>query len=268
MCVYMNIVALILMAVCIYETVNGAHVMANDRQVMMTFEAENAVVLGADDSFEHHEVVPYKSAARLSVVLEWNSEKNTSMQQRSGMRSHIVRGSPYVTMEYVNTRPRVLARRSMLREARVDHVEGFRSTSLNCGLGRGNFTETPVTVHKEIELSFDVSDFTWLVFVSAPVQFVCSTSARPMPDPDLPPLPPGVLPDSPPEEAYFDLRAVGSVLPGVILRLALVNNCTTGENNIHCDNKRPRDQQAYADLIRRHSEVFPTGEHFFQLVIS
>eukprot|EP00392_Amoebophrya_sp_AT5.2_P001850 g1855.t1 len=227
---------------------------------MMTSEAENALTLGAVDELHKQEVVPYHSAARLSVVLEWNvAEGNEKARRNGGMRSHIVRGAPYVTMEYVDTLPRLMGRRSMTTPAVVDDVDGFQKTSLSCGTGKGNFSD-PVTVHKEIQMTFDVSDFTWVLYVSSPIQFQCSTSERPAPDPDLPPLPPGVLPDTPPAEAEFELRAVGADLTGAVVRLALINNCTTGENRLHCLQNEPSDKAAYSDLLRRHSEVFPTGK--------
>lgn len=231
--------------------------MANDRQVMMTYEEEDALTLGAVADFLPHEVVPYLPAARLSVVLEWTAKDNKKSGRRSGMRAPIVRGSPYVTMEYVDILPRLIGRRSMLTPAKVDHVDGFNPTLLHCGFGRGNFSK-PVTVHKELQMTFDVSDFTWILFVSAPTQFVCTTSPRPEADP-ADALPPGVLPDTPVEEAFFELRAVGAVQPGVVVRLALVNNCTTGINNIHCSERKPTDRNSFVELLREHSEVFPTG---------
>jgi hypothetical protein len=224
---------------------------------MMTYEEENALTLGAVDVFLPHQVVPYLPAARLSVVLEWTAKENKMLGRQSGMRAPIVRGSPYVTMEYVNIHPRLIGRRSMLTPGIVDHVDGFESILLHCGIGRDNFSE-PITVHKELQMTFDVSDFTWILFVSTPMQFVCTTRARPQLDP-ADALPPGVLPSSPPEEAYFELRAIGSVLPGAVVRLALVNNCTTGINNIHCSERKPTDRGSFVDLLRRHSEVFPTG---------
>jgi len=60
---------------------------------------------------------------------------------------------------------------------------------------------------------------------------------------------------------YFEIRATQPMEHGMV-RLALVNNCTLGHNAIHCDNGKPKDARLatrFANLIRSHSNVYPTG---------
>jgi len=242
--------------------VNGPHVQANDRAVMMTYEDENSLTIGAVEQFhEQHKVVPYSAASRLSLVLEWHY-MNQDMRNRTsngvedeetsvvsgGMRSHIVRGAPYVTMEYVRSSPRIIGRRAL---ASLPLVDG--NIRLQCGNDTVN--PEPIIVNRELEITFERSDFTWLVFVSKPLRFVCFSTGEPQPDPTLPP---GVLPDVP-QEASFELRSIESFYPGVIVRVALGNNCTNGVNSIHCTDKHPTDQSAFMKVLRDHADVFPTG---------
>ena len=53
------------------------------------------------------------------------------------------------------------------------------------------------------------------------------------------------------------------VLIGLVVRLALVNNCTTGVNRFHCATiGEPNNRTAYAHKLRQHANVFPTGKYF------
>lgn len=125
-------------------------------------------------------------------------------------------------------------------------------------------------VQREIKLQFQDSDMTWLVFVSTPTPFVCSNTPLPPPDPNAPILPPGVLPKAPPggfPSAFFELRATAPMLPAGVVRIALVNNCTTGQSPIFCPgggggplgHGPARNSLEYENLIRQHAEVYPSG---------
>jgi len=233
---------------------HATHVQANDRAVMMTYELENGLSLGAVEVFNaQHEVMgdTTNAIARLAIVLEWKSDafKRTGLGPR--MSSPVVRGAPYISMQYNMATPRVHAQRFVSSDPIVDGT-----TPLVCGQGRGNFG-LPVRVAREILLTLDTSDHTWLVFVSEPMDFVCSSSR---PTGLASTLPPGVVPPpDPTHEAQFELKALAPVRQGMV-RIAMANNCTTGQNPIYCSGRKPRDQSAYMALLRDHSDVFPTGE--------
>jgi len=231
-----------------------AHVQANDRAVMMTYELENGLALGAVETFlPQHEIVGdvNNAIARLAIVLEWKSEEYKRTGKGPHMNSPIVRGAPYTSMIYNGATPKIHAQRFANADPIVDGT-----IKMICGEGRGVFSTTPVTVTKEIKLQFDTSDMTWLVFVSEPTDFVCSNTKPVQSDVYLPP---GVV--SPVDEskvANFELRAVNPMKQGMV-RVAMSNNCTTGQNPQYCDLRQKRDQSAYTKLLRDHSDAYPTG---------
>jgi len=235
---------------------HSTHVQANDRAVMMTYELENGLSLGAVEVFTpQHEVVGDTSnaIARLSVVLEWKSDafKRTGLGPR--MNSPVVRGAPYTSMQYNTATPRVYAQRFVTTPPIVDET-----ATMTCGEGFNNFGP-PVRVNKEIQLHFDTSDHTWLLFVSEPMDFVCSNT-RPAAQQGAE-LPPGVVaPSDPTHEARFELKALQPVRQGM-MRIAMANNCTSGQNPIYCEGRKPRDQSAYMALLRDHSDIYPTGRY-------
>jgi hypothetical protein len=129
-----------------------------------------------------------------------------------------------------------------------------------------------------MKLSFDISDITWMLFLSEPMDFICESF--------LPPnvtLAPGVIQSN---NAFFKLYATKPLNKGMV-RLAMLNNCTTGQNAecilfvlfellfllflyLDCgDERKSRDSTEYEYLLRKHSEIYPTSElsmfvnHFF-----
>lgn len=47
---------------------------------------------------------------------------------------------------------------------------------------------------------------------------------------------------------------------GLVVRLALANNCSTGVNRLQCATPgKANDRAAYAAVLREHAAVFPTG---------
>ena len=123
-----------------------------------------------------------------------------------------------------------------------------------CG-ENGNFGPATL-VQQEVKLVFDTSDMTWLVFVSEPGLYVCSTSEAESTISSIPGL---VDPDMKPK-ALFTLKAVDPMSHGM-MRVAMANNCTTGLNPQYCDKvMQPRDQSAFTGLLRNHADVYPTGK--------
>lgn len=90
---------------------------------------------------------------------------------------------------------------------------------------------------------------TWLIFVSEPTEFICTNTTV---IEQVNNLPPGVLPPKSDFKTLgFDLKAIKPMRKGVV-RIALANNCTTGENAQFCDTIfKSRDQSEYTSLLRQ-----------------
>lgn len=249
---------------------HGTVVQANSVMVITIFDPEDGLALGAVETVEeNHRIVPYPAFGRLALTLEWgeldnktDGKKHKTKHPGGRMRSPVVRGCPYTTMEYTDLSPRLTVQRALAAPPVIDGKTGPEAPSLICGEGEGIFSEKAVTVERELRLQFDTSDMTWLVFVSRPTEFVCSNTPLPPPDPNASALPPGVLPVYPdgPPSALFDLRATSRMSPAGVVRIALVNNCTTGQSPQHCVGGLPRDQSEYEKVIRDHAETYPTGD--------
>jgi len=200
----------------------------------MNFEPQNGVTLGAVEKLMDQHYVHKQSPgdvftiSKLAIELEWVSEGQHFNKSGQLFRSPIVRGSPYTSMKYFKTTPRLYAERAIRGRIIVDNDESKRS--LECGTGRGVYSAEPVLVQRELKFAFDTSDMTWLVFVSEPTLFECSGQQHnPADDPYVEP---GRLPVVDFQKAsYFDLRATRPMSRGMV-RIAMANNCTTGQNPI------------------------------------
>ncbi len=190
----------------------------------MNYDTANGLTLGAVESFyQQHHIHSQGTPAisKLAIELEWSNNKNQSM------RAPIVRGSPYTSMIYMNTSPRLFADRHLKGGIIVDGDGAGGEKILVCGKERGIFTNIPVRAERELRIEFDTSDMTWLVFLSEPIEFICSSF-----DADLDmerrgiTLPPGVVSD---ETSFLDLKATTPMELGMV-RIALSNNCTHGQN--------------------------------------
>lgn len=140
------------------------------------------------------------------------------------MKSAIVRGTPYTSMEYKDATPRLVAQRPITSSPIIDNDP---ENTLECGQGVGSWSTEPKLVNHEIRVHFDISDFTWLIFVSEPTMFTCSNKLEPV---DTTFYPPGFVPPYS-EKGKFELKAVSPMRVGMV-RVALGNNCTTGQNAI------------------------------------
>lgn len=234
-----------------------ANLQANDRMVMMTYDGRNGMMLGAVEEFMSQQQVSDDltlALGRLSTVLEWKSEEYNATGTGPMMRSPIVRGAPYTSMIYKESTPKITVDRPILTNPVVDEDE---DNVLICGEGEGVFSDEPKLVKKELKVHFDTSDFTWLIFVSEPTSFVCSTVAEPV---STEMLPPGVVSKIHGPEGHFVLKATAPMTVGMV-RIAIGNNCTTGLNPEYCGPlRKARDQTEFITLLRKHAEVYPTGK--------
>jgi len=182
----------------------------------------------------------------LGLTMQWEA---------APMKSTVVRGMAFVTMMYdvfsstfETTFPTVASGVGLAGDPIID---GDAEATLTCDNG-----ETSYKVTKEIQLQTTTADFTWLVFVSEPVHVKCFK----------------------PDDGGFEIQVV-QLLTDVpdfsnrplILRAALLNNCTSGTNRRYCETEdgepNPTDEiDAYASVLRKGAGYYP-GEnnevHFY-----
>lgn len=244
----------------------------------MTYEYANGVTLGAMqiNHKEQHFVRSQGKPAitKLAIEMQWNAHSSEHQ-----MRTPIVRGAPYTSMIYENgALPRISAERPLKKgQITIDQQEH----PVQCGIGRDTYSES-FRVEREIKIELDQSDMTWLVFLSSPMEFRCASFDASEEVWKLN-LPPGVVMDLP--SSLFDLQAISSSSSRSMVRLAMSNNCTSGQNPqckcycawewllvhlvltpcvsiwIDCGpEKKPRNQSEYETLLRKHVDVYPTGK--------
>ena len=169
------------------------------------------------------------------------------------MHSSITKGMPYATMRYKSIRhvgdhgetilPTVVAEVPLAKNPKVDGGK-----EVHCHSGN---TE-PFRVESEVELFFDQSDFTWLVFVSEPVLMQCVID-------DIGRMKLQVVEWGEEPETDRDL----------VLRIALLTLCTTGKEPVWCHQEKMHPtalllgQGHYGEQLRKHSNYFPGPETGF-----
>ncbi len=167
------------------------------------------------------------------------------------MRSSIVRGMPYATMIYDSLRSHdkkdqvllpTLAGDDALRTAPI--IDG-RTSDMDCSL---NATKK-VLVQRDLELSFKESDFTWMVFFSQPVWIQCGKGHS---DAPLSTVIQVVGVDET-DDSNHDSP--------LIMRLALLDFCTSGLNPIYCNDREPRSEvDKFRRILKRNADLYP-GEN-------
>ena len=202
----------------------------------------------------------------LGVTLEWNSTSTTD-----SMRTYIVRGMPYATMQYFgkSIRPTIYSYNGLASSVVIDgDCDEGSPQELECGVMTENVDETTtlsssldndrvvtmeknsMLVQQKIKLHFINSDFTWVVFFSHPVQVRCEVSSEE--DEKL---------------RQFQLQVVNSMeeeddnADPLTVRLALLDSCTTGQSDMaqHCEDKKTADElQSYEQTLTRYASTIPT----------
>lgn len=147
------------------------------------------------------------------------------------MTSTIIRGMPYATMHYPKPLSSeflpVIASEVLLETSGVvvDGAFVVDCTKLS-------------NVKRELKLTF-VSDFTWMVFFSEPVQLQCQNTDSG-----------GV------EFQVIGLQDENSGTQDLTIRAALLTNCTDGNNAIYCSDQQTSTYQ-YEELLRECAHLYP-----------
>lgn len=181
----------------------------------MIYEPNNELTLSAVEPLERqYKVVGQgqKTIGRLLVMLQWQKPGLANETSPYTMTAHVARGSPYMSAVYENATPLLRAEASLIYTPIIDGDP--KGAKLVCGDMPGIFSEKAAYVNRHVQLRFHASDMTWMVFFSEPVELVCSSTALD----ELSSIPP-----------FFEMRAKTPMKKGMV-RIALVNNCTTGVN--------------------------------------
>jgi len=176
-------------------------------------------------------VVQYDSLnvyVNLIIIKYFVCSLKPQSQETDEMTAPIVRGMPYATVVYGGTTLPVVA--SDIPIGKAPLIDG--TTSLSC-----DGEHVTANVKRDIELYFKGSDFTWLVFYSRPVTVYCTADIG----------------------AAFKLHVLSdrnNDAP-LVVRIALVNSCTTGSDSIFCYRGMANDRSTHVDLLREHAGVYP-----------
>jgi len=240
------------------------------------FDRLNGLTLSAVGDFHNetaynaldNEEVQFNS---LVVELEWKATKRSDSSVVPIMRTPLVRGSPYITMEYFDAVPIIFIQRPLFSDTPLVVDEEFSSSNtmklstmntddtddavnssptftstVECGVGDewGNaiFDKPSFHVKKEIIMQNDKSDHTWMIFVSEPMDFKCSVPISST-------------------QGHTEIRAVKS-MPHAFIRISLAYRCTRGLNKILCGNstKTEDERVEIRQLLRTHAPVYPTSQ--------
>jgi hypothetical protein len=114
----------------------------------------------------------------------------------------------------------------------------------------------PMLVKDEIELVYTQSDYTWLIFVSRPVHVQCIMPSKRKTPAFVPGQP---VPSS---GAVFALQFLDDEKTeeqsDLVIRMALMNDCTYGANPMTCGRgTSSRNQTELGEVLRQHKDLYP-----------
>ena len=187
------------------------------------------------------------------------------------MTSSIVRGMPYATMVYNDWRktttttttkrgnvlPTVASEIELASPPIVDGMTEMICVDSNHK--NDSIDNTTVRVNREVQLTFKASDFTWIVFTSQPVLMRCKQDVNANGAMMLQVVDTAL--DDGDDDHEYD-KHQHSERP-LVLRIALVEPCTHGNNPVYChiDQLHPHGlylgQGKYPELLRQHADAFP-----------
>ncbi len=234
---------------------------AFDTNLQMVDDFKNALCFGAEGfggSSDGIYKVKDGKLSHLGVGLEWSGEE-------SSMSTNIIRGMPYVTMEYNQTEisttiPTIYSYNGLSSNVQIDLKTAFEPDTtakpkLVCGiegstLHRGN----SVVVQNHLHLHFINSDFTWMIFFSKPVKVKCS-NPNGVTDPKLRDFKLSVV-------EILDEVEEETADTNLVVRVALLNQCTTGHSTIqqHClERNSHSDPEGYEKLLKANAHAIPNS---------
>lgn len=240
------------------------HILCWGTGVQSSFVDRHGLTLGtADASFSRKYTVDGETLPnKLGVGIRWENKLDSSVH----MRSSILRGMPYGTMQYSpGVIPAIASEIALKSLPIIDSNLELACATLDPSSStaiRSNSTGPSILVKNDVQLHFAESDFTWLVFFSRPVYVKCfvnphSTMATIS-------LPPGSVSAVSAENQNAFVLQVDLTKEEqledkpVIVRIALANNCTTGTNANYCQQGELRDKQEFTQILRDHADIYPS----------
>ena len=196
----------------------------------LTLGATVALDSGAS-STEESNTYSVLETTELGLTLGWMDAK---------MSTNIVRGMPYGTMSYDSIRTA-----SEASSGKVTYPTIASGPTLTSGVIDGDTemdcsTTDSFRVDSEMEVFFEESDYTWMVFVSEPVEVQCV------------------------DNSYLQIVDKVFAQDGpLVVRVALLEDCTTGRNPNTCQVTRGKrvantpSIDVYRELLRSYSNAFP-----------
>jgi len=194
-------------------------VLAQANQIENGFDSTiTFVTLGAADVPVGHRVARHDP---LSVSLQWGNGTAKDTRQAPRLTVPIVRGSPYLTMEYESATPFFDSPQQLDPQAGFS-VDGMPASCPGTHTGR------------KFEVVLVQSDETWSIWSSQNVTVGCQTDGA--------------------------LLKAKSPITGV-WRAAVTNNCTFGRSAFHCRKSPPADPEParYAEVLEEHRLTYPVG---------
>jgi len=249
---------------------------ASNTNMQMVDDFKNALCIGADgfgatsssedggNAIQGGYRVKDGALSLLGVGLEWGAGSNNSNSSSSIMSTNIVRGMPYVTMKYdasildgsQKTVPTIYSYNGLGSDVQIDRTSPFEvstteSPKLVCGIEGTSKMGNLVTVQSHLHLHTINSDFTWMVFFNKPVKVSCVTNKET--DPKIRDFKMTFI-----EHEVAD--APGAEKIDLVVRIALLNQCTTGKATIsqHCrEGNSLDDPEGYELLLKNNVHVIP-----------
>lgn len=229
-------------------------VMSSDSVMQLTYVGPFGVTLGAAKSLLNAEedqglTKRYNvlKTTELGVTLGWEAAK---------MRSNIVRGMAYVTMEYEKEED---TSKSLLLPSLASV---FQAESILVDGKRVDVTDSQqISVEKDIEFYIPQSDFTWMAFFSEPVTIQISFEG-------------GTLIQVVEYNKLSTHVRCSTHSNTLVIRAALVSQCTYNRNPGSCNQGlggRLRDEPAkdeYVALLREHVDTYPGPDTTFSYVMN
>jgi hypothetical protein len=234
------------------------NIMSYGTVVQSVFVSWHGLTLGTDDEgfTRRYKIDPDTLPSKLGIGIRW--ENRNSKQSQEFMRSSILRGMPYGTMEYASGVQPVIASEVIAELPIIDGLQELQCGKLDPHNDRVFEAAHSTVATQDIELYFPESDFTWLVFFSRPVNVRCYLN--PSKSASSVSLPPGAATSKDNPNAFqLHLEAVEDVREPLIVRIALANNCTAGTNVNFCNQYQARDQSRFMSVLREHASVYPTS---------
>jgi hypothetical protein len=251
---------------------------ASDRNIQMVYDASNGLTMGTTDpNIGKQYYLDYyddqKDLSFLGLSLTWGGggssggggggsggNNNNKSNNKRSMTSHIVRGMAYATMKYEGgTLPSFVTGHLPVTQPLIDGT-----THLKCGQILDNDDDdqllyskqqqhsTVESVQREVQIHLKDSDFTWIIFFSRPVKLECFVAPK-IEGPGVAPKP-----------TMFQMNVVDYYdehhdHEPLVVRAAMLNQCTTGKSDMHVHCKKDhkwKDQAAYLKALRDSAHLY------------